>query len=115
MKWEPPSDSRKISTIDAHAAGEPLRVVTGSIDPIPGKTILEKRRYAQENLDNLRRSLMFEPRGHSDMYGAIVTEPVTEDGDIRRTLHAQRGLEYDVRPRHNCPCNRRTRDGDAVT
>lgn len=82
MKWEPPSETRQLSTIDAHAAGEPLRVVTGGIDPIPGNTILEKRRYARENLDPLRRSLMFEPRGHSDMYGAIVTEPVTRDGDL---------------------------------
>jgi trans-L-3-hydroxyproline dehydratase len=40
-----------------------------------------KRAYAREQLDALRRSLMFEPRGHADMYGAIVTEPVTPDGD----------------------------------
>jgi len=56
-------------------------VVTGGIDPIPGATILEKRRFARERLDGLRRGLMFEPRGHADMYGAIPTEPVTPDGD----------------------------------
>jgi trans-L-3-hydroxyproline dehydratase len=48
---------------------------------IPGSTIVAKRAYAREHLDALRRSLMFEPRGHADMYGAIVTEPVTPDGD----------------------------------
>jgi proline racemase len=80
--WRPPEDWRRVTTLDAHAAGEPLRIVTGGIDPIPGKTILEKRRYAREHLDGLRRSIVFEPRGHADMYGAITTEPVTPDGDL---------------------------------
>ncbi|MBT8397336.1 MAG: proline racemase family protein, partial [Gemmatimonadetes bacterium] len=48
---------------------------------IPGSTILEKRRHATRHLDTLRTALMWEPRGHADMYGAILTEPVTEDGD----------------------------------
>jgi trans-L-3-hydroxyproline dehydratase len=71
-----------VLVVDSHAAGEPLRVITGGLDPIPGATILEKRRFARERLDGLRRSLMFEPRGHADMYGAIPTEPVTPDGDV---------------------------------
>ncbi|MDP9245614.1 MAG: proline racemase family protein [Chloroflexota bacterium] len=80
--WEPPRDWKRIATLDAHAAGEPLRIVTGGIDPIPGATMLEKRRYAREHLDALRRAIVFEPRGHADMYGAIPTEPVTADGDL---------------------------------
>jgi len=80
--WNPPKDWQAITTIDAHTAGEPLRIVTGGIEDIPGDTILEKRRYAQENLDHLRTGLMWEPRGHADMYGAIITEPVTPDGDL---------------------------------
>jgi len=44
--------------------------------------MLEKRRYAREHLDGLRRSIVFEPRGHADMYGAIPTERVTPDGDL---------------------------------
>jgi len=82
MTWTPPSDWTRITTIDAHAAGEPLRVITGGLDPIPGDTILAKRRYAREHLDHIRRALMFEPRGHADMYGCILTEPVTSDGDL---------------------------------
>ncbi|HKA18881.1 MAG TPA: proline racemase family protein [Blastocatellia bacterium] len=82
MNWIPPVDWTRITTIDAHAAGEPLRVITGGLSPIPGDTILAKRRYAQQNLDHLRRALMFEPRGHADMYGCILTEPVTPDGDL---------------------------------
>jgi proline racemase len=79
--WRPSPSWRRVLTVESHAAGEPLRVVTGGVDPIPGATILEKRRFAQEHLDGLRRGLMFEPRGHADMYGAIPTEPVTADGD----------------------------------
>jgi proline racemase len=56
--------------------------VTGGVDPIPGDTIVAKRAWAREHLDRLRRGLMFEPRGHADMYGAIVTEPVTPDGHL---------------------------------
>ena len=82
MTWTPPSDWTRITAIDAHAAGEPLRVITAGLPAIPGDTILAKRRYARENLDHLRRALMFEPRGHADMYGCILTEPVTADGDL---------------------------------
>jgi proline racemase len=81
-KWIPPGDWKVVTTIDSHAAGEPLRIITRGFEEIPGDTILEKRRYAQENLDYLRRGLMWEPRGHADMYGAILTKPVTPDGDI---------------------------------
>ena len=80
--WEPPENWTRVTAIDAHTAGEPLRVITGGIPEIPGNTILEKRRYAHQHLDVLRRALMWEPRGHADMYGCIVTEPVTPDGTL---------------------------------
>ena len=82
MTWQPPHDWTRITTIDAHTAGEPLRIITGGLPPIPGDTILAKRRYAQEHLDRLRPALMWEPRGHADMYGCIMTEPVTPDGTL---------------------------------
>lgn len=81
MTWTPPSHWTRITSIDAHTAGEPLRILTGGIPPVPGDTMPAKRRYAQTHLDDLRRSLMWEPRGHADMYGAILTEPVSDDGD----------------------------------
>ena len=80
--WQPPSDWLQITTIDAHTAGEPLRVLVDGFPNLPGDTILAKRRYAREKLDHLRRALMWEPRGHADMYGCIVTEPVTPDGTL---------------------------------
>jgi proline racemase len=69
-----------IRTIDAHAAGEPLRLVVDGIPSPEGATMLEKRAWAQKRLDHFRRALMLEPRGHADMYGALFTEPVTVDG-----------------------------------
>src|SRR2546423_15307692 len=80
--WHPPRDWRHVSVIESHAAGEPLRVVLDGIAAIPGDTIVAKRAWAREHLDGIRRGLMFEPRGHADMYGAIVTEPTTPDGDL---------------------------------
>ena len=82
ITWIPPADWPRITTIDAHTAGEPLRIITGGLPAIPGDTILAKRRYAREHLDRLRTALMWEPRGHADMYGCILTEPVTPDGDL---------------------------------
>jgi trans-L-3-hydroxyproline dehydratase len=80
-EWQPPQHWKRITTIDAHTGGEPLRIITGGLPQIPGETILDKRRYAREHLDDLRRALMWEPRGHADMYGCVLTEPTTPDGD----------------------------------
>ena len=65
-----------LKTIDAHAAGEPLRLVIEGYPSPRGSTMLEKREWLRKNADNLRRALMLEPRGHADMYGALLTEPV---------------------------------------
>ncbi|ATF15110.1 proline racemase [Brevibacillus sp. HB1.2] len=67
------------TTVEAHTGGEPLRIITGGIPPLAGKTILEKRRYFREKLDYIRRILMYEPRGHHGMYGCVMTEPVSPD------------------------------------
>jgi trans-L-3-hydroxyproline dehydratase len=71
-----------ITTLDAHAAGEPLRIITGGLPEIPGDTILDRRRWMRENLDHVRRALMWEPRGHYDMYGCVVLPPVTPGADL---------------------------------
>ncbi len=82
MCFDPPANWHRITTIDAHSAGEPLRVITGGYPELPGGTILEKRQYAREHCDHLRRALMLEPRGHADMYGCVLTPPATPDGDV---------------------------------
>lgn len=81
MTWEPPADWLRIGTIDAHTGGEPLRLITSGLPEPPGATMLDKRRNAKATWDHLRRALMWEPRGHPDMYGALLTAPVTADGD----------------------------------
>jgi proline racemase/trans-L-3-hydroxyproline dehydratase len=71
-----------VTTVDYHTAGEPFRIVTGGVGSIPGATILEKRRHAQERLDDVRALLVNEPRGHADMYGCFVTEAVAPGSDL---------------------------------
>ena len=68
-----------VTSVDYHTAGEPFRIVSGGVPPLRGRTIMEKRRYALEHLDAIRQLLVFEPRGHADMYGGFVTEP-EDDG-----------------------------------
>ena len=65
----------EIQTVEMHTGGEPVPIVKSGYPRIPGDTILAKRRYAREKLEHLRRMLMFEPRGHYDMYGVIPVEP----------------------------------------
>jgi len=71
-----------VQSIDYHTAGEPFRIITGGVGPIPGATILDKRRHAIAHLDWVRQLVVNEPRGHADMYGCFVTEPVSPDGDL---------------------------------
>lgn len=73
---------RVFTTIDAHAAGEPLRLITSGVPDLPGATILERRQHMAEHHDDIRRVLLFEPRGHADMYGAVLTPPVSEEADF---------------------------------
>jgi proline racemase len=80
--WMPPEGWLRITTIDCHTGGEPFRVITGGYPDLPGDTILARRRYAREHLDSLRTALMWEPRGHADMYGCIVIPPVSPQADI---------------------------------
>ncbi|XP_071079808.1 trans-L-3-hydroxyproline dehydratase-like isoform X2 [Haliotis cracherodii] len=71
-----------ISTIEMHTAGEPLRIITSGFPQLNGTTILDKRKYLKENFDHYRKLLMFEPRGHFDMYGVLLVTPDVDDADI---------------------------------
>jgi proline racemase len=68
-----------VTAVDYHTGGEPFRIVTGGVEALQGETILERRRDALERLDHVRRLLVFEPRGHADMYGCHVVPP-NDDG-----------------------------------
>ena len=80
--WRPRANRTAITTIDMHTGGEPLRVITGGLPPIEGNAVLEKRRYFREHYDHLRTGLMFEPRGHADMYGAVISSSKDADFDV---------------------------------
>ncbi len=71
-----------ITTTEMHTGGEPVRIVESGYPPIPGATILDKRRYVLTELDHLRTALMHEPRGHFDMYGVIPVEPDIPEADL---------------------------------
>jgi len=75
-------DYPTIRVLDMHTGGEPVRVIVDGYPPVPGATILAKRRHVREHLDHLRRLLMFEPRGHFDMYGALLVEPSLPGADL---------------------------------
>ena len=70
-----------IRTIDAHTAGEPLRLILEGFPEPQGRTMLEKREWLREHHDHLRTAIMLEPRGHADMYGALLTQPERPDSD----------------------------------
>jgi proline racemase len=80
--WNPPEDWQKISVLDAHTGGEPLRIVLAGLPEMQGHTVLERRAFMKHNYDDLRRSLMFEPRGHADQYGAVVMPPCSPEADF---------------------------------
>jgi proline racemase len=72
----------EISAVDYHTGGEPFRIVTGGVDVPQSGSILDKRREALARLDHIRRRLVFEPRGHADMYGCFVVGPNDADADL---------------------------------
>jgi len=78
-EWAAPSHGLKIETIDAHAGGEPLRLILSGLPPLRGKSLMDRWHYARRHFDHLRRALLFEPRGHQEMYGCILTEPQRSD------------------------------------
>jgi proline racemase len=73
---------RPIRTVDYHTAGEPFRIVTAGVPELEGRRILDRRRWAKDNIDDVRRLLINEPRGHADMYGCFVTPPDDDWADL---------------------------------
>ena len=73
--------SRSVTTVETHTMGMPTRIVLSGIGEIPGATMFEKRAYFQANMDHLREWLMFEPRGHGAMSGAILQKSTRPDAD----------------------------------
>ena len=71
--------SEQYITVDSHTQGEPTRLLISSELDLSGNTIKEKRDHFIERYDYLRLLLTREPRGHRDMFAAVVTEPVSPE------------------------------------
>jgi trans-L-3-hydroxyproline dehydratase len=71
-----------IETMDLHTAGEPLRIIRSGFPDVPHMPVLERRRWVLENADYVRRAIIQEPRGHRDMYGAILLPPFNDYTDM---------------------------------
>jgi proline racemase len=72
---------RMFHAVDSHTEGMPTRVIVGGVGTIPGDTMFDRRRYFMAHLDGIRKALMYEPRGHSAMSGAILQPPSRPDAD----------------------------------
>src|SRR3954447_18481940 len=73
--------ARVFHAVDSHTEGMPTRVITGGVGVVPGATMLERKLHFESQMDDLRQMLMFEPRGHGAMSGAILQPPCCDDAD----------------------------------
>ena len=71
-----------LQTMELHCAGEPLRLIRTGYPQVPDVPILERRRWVTEHADWARQALLLEPRGHRDMYGAVLLPPHRPDADV---------------------------------
>jgi len=74
--------SKSIHAIDSHTMGQPTRIVVSGIPNIKGRTMYEKKNYLENNMDYIRTAIMHEPRGHRNMFGSIITQPINEVADF---------------------------------
>ena len=77
-----PESGLKIVTTEMHTGGEPLRIIESGYPEPGGATILEKRAWLRKHADKYRKLLMFEPRGHYDMFGALFVPPDIPEADL---------------------------------
>ena len=70
------------TVVDSHTVGEFTRIVLSGFPEIKGNSMMERKDYLINNCDQYRKALMLEPRGHHDMFGAIITEPISEVADL---------------------------------
>lgn len=70
------------SAVDSHTEGMPTRVITSGPGVLPGATMFDRMRYLVSERDDLRTLLMYEPRGHAAMSGAILQPPSRADADV---------------------------------
>lgn len=94
--------SNMITAVDAHACGEPGRVITGGVPPIPGSTMFEKMQWMHENYDGLRQRMLREPRGYPALCCNVLLPPTHPDADAGFVIMEQ--TEYPPMSGSNTIC-----------
>lgn len=91
-----------ITAVDAHAGGEPGRVITGGVCDVPGKTMFEKMQFLKLHRDGLRQVMLREPRGYPGLCCNILL-PAT-DPDAAAGFVIMEQVEYPVMSGSNTIC-----------
>jgi proline racemase/trans-L-3-hydroxyproline dehydratase len=78
----PEQYEKSFRTIDSHTMGEATRIIVSGFPPLPGSTMMERKKLLEHRFDHFRTALMLEPRGHNNMFGALLTEPADPNADI---------------------------------
>ena len=68
--------------IDTHTVGEFTRIITSGFPKLEGDTMIERKNFLAKHYDKYRQALMFEPRGHHDMFCALLTDPIHPEADF---------------------------------
>jgi proline racemase len=84
--------ARMISAVDAHACGEPGRVIVGGVLDVPGKTMFEKMKYFETQADDLRKLMLREPRGYPAANCNLILQPANPEADAGFIIMEQ--VEY---------------------
>ena len=93
---------RMITAVDAHACGEPGRVITGGVLDVPGQTMFEKKTYLEEHGDGLRKLMLREPRGYPALCCNVILPPTHPDADAGFVIMEQ--MEYPPMSGSNIIC-----------
>src|SRR5439155_653488 len=91
-----------IKAVDAHACGEPGRVIVGGVPDVPGETMFEKMTYLRDQRDDLRLRMLREPRGYPAANCNLVLPPTHPEADAGFVIMEQ--VEYPAMSGTNTIC-----------
>src|SRR3954464_10317794 len=91
-----------IQEVDAHAGGEPGRVIVGGVLDVPGRTMFEKRLYLETHADGLRKRMLREPRGYPGLCCTLILPPTHPEADAGFVIMEQ--TEYPPMSGSNTIC-----------
>src|SRR5918999_4650730 len=91
-----------ITAVDAHAGGEPGRVITGGVLDVPGRTMFEKRLHLERHADGLTKRMLREPRGYPGLCCNLILPPTDPAADAGFVIMEQ--TEYPPMSGSNTIC-----------